>query len=611
MELVRLMAAETGHRGSGHDGLFCDDGISLGHHDLRIIDPGEQARQPMVNENGTIRLICDGTIYNFQELRNTLLAKGHQFASSSDAEVIIHGYEEYGVDILQKLRGMFTFAVWDLPRKRLFLARDRIGIKPLHYFSDGSKLVFASEVKAILNDTTIPRRLNRRALYDYLGFGFVPAPDTMFESIHKLPAGWCLMWENGRLTTSQYWDLSFKKEINKLCFEAAAERELDILEEVVKSHLVGDLPPGIFLSGGLASSALVAFMREHTSGKFHTFALSCGNSSPGEPDYAKQIADEFQTEHHVFTIEPPAPETIEETLGHLDEPVADLSAIPLLLACRKAKEFATVCLSGHGANEVFAGYERFKASRIDRWLSIIPEFIRKGAILPLITEVSDRQKEAGVDNLLKRFMAGSSLPRDGEHLRWAYFLDKPMEALLFSPLFKQQIPFDPFRRVREYAGSCDTDDTINREIYLDTRFMLPDSVLMNVDKMSMAGPVEMRLPFLDHTVVEFNASLPGNWKLNGLAGKHILRSTMDGVLPKNILRRKKESCGLPACHLLRDQLKNYMIGVLNESPVIRDNMNSGYVSQLIQEHLDAKRDHSHVLWGLMNIAIWHRKFKVT
>ncbi|MEI6808376.1 MAG: asparagine synthase (glutamine-hydrolyzing) [bacterium] len=610
-ELVRRMAAEMAHRGPDQDGVFCSEGISLAHRRLSIIDLSEHGRQPMANEDGTVQLVFNGEIYNFQELRNALLAKGHRFANQSDSEVIVHGYEEYGVDVVRKLRGMFAFAIWDAPKERLFLARDRIGIKPLYYYSGGGKFVFASEIKSILQVSSVPRRLNHQAMYDYLGFEFVPAPDTMFADIKKLPAGCCLLLEkNGKVSMEQYWDLSFRIGAVVPSFEEAVEREIAMLDEAVKSHLVSDVPLGVFLSGGLDSSTIVALMRRHIPGTLRTFTIGYEDKTFSELEYAKQVADVFGTEHHVLMIDSLKPEYIEKSLWHLDEPMTDLSSIPLMLVCAKAKEFATVCLSGEGGDEIFAGYDRFKASRLNRIFGLIPSPIRKHMIGPLMNGFPDRPQKKGALNMLKRFVEGSNLPPEAEHLRWQYFLTSEFEQKLFSPAFKQNISLDPFRRVREHAARCDATDKVNLEIYLDTRFMMADGVLMKVDKMSMANSLEIRVPFLDHEVVEYNASLPGSWKLKGMTTKHILRAALKGILPDNIVHRGKQGYSLPVKHLLRDQLREYMISLLNESPVVRENMNMEYVHRLIREHVEMKHNHNHVLWGLMNIAIWHRRFKV-
>lgn len=607
-ELVKRMNDQLVHRGPDQDGIFCDDNVSLGHRRLSIIDLSESGRQPMFNEDKSICLVFNGEIYNFQELRHSLSQKGHRFSSSSDSEVIIHAYEEYGTGVLEKLRGMFAFALYDQRNKSLFLARDRIGIKPLYYHHKNNRLVFASEIKAILEETSIERKVSHQALYDYLGFEFVPAPATMFQDIYKLPAGHYLMYRQGQIDIQRYWDLDFGHNSEHYSYNESVEKLREHLDYSVKSHLVSDVPLGVFLSGGLDSSTIVAMMRRHISGPLKTFTIGYEDKSFSELDYAAQVADYFGTDHQVLMLDDIRPEYVEKTLYHLDEPMTDLSTVPLYLLCRQAREHVTVCLSGEGADESFAGYDRFKASKINRFFGLLPESLRKGIIGRAIASLPDQPQKKGAVNMLKRFVEGANLPPEGHHLRWQYFASETQSDRLFNEDFKAQAVFDPFRRVRDYAERCRATDRINREIYLDMRYMMTDSVLMKVDKMSMASSLEVRVPLLDHVLVEFLASLPGNWKLKGLKTKYIFRSALEGLLPDNIVNRGKQGYSLPVKHLLRGEMKEYMVNLLNESPIIRENMHLDYVNHLIKEHADMVHNHNHVLWGLINISIWHNRF---
>ena len=372
--LIRRMADRIVHRGPDQEGFFCTDGMSLGFRRLSIIDLSENGSQPMFNEDNTVCLVFNGEIYNFQELRPQLEAKGHRFRSNTDSEVILHGYEEYGIDVVNHLRGMFGFALYDTVRKRLLLARDRIGIKPLYYTRQNGRLVFGSEIKSILQDPGVERQVNHQALYDYLGFEFVPAPETMFAGISKLPAGHLLVWENGQASVRRYWDLSFRPAAPMPSFEEAVEQLREHLDTAVKSHLVSDVPLGVFLSGGLDSSCLVALMRRHISGPLKTFTIGYEDKTFSELDYAQIVADHCQTDHRVLRLDSLKPAYVEETLYHLDEPMTDLSTVPLYLLCKQAREHVTVCLSGEGADESFAGYDRFKASRLNaRYFSLLPD----------------------------------------------------------------------------------------------------------------------------------------------------------------------------------------------------------------------------------------------
>jgi len=609
--LVSKMNDAITHRGPDQDGIYTADGISLGHRRLSIIDLSDHGRQPMQNEDGNVQLAFNGEIYNYADLKPELERRGHKFASNTDSEVIIHAYEEYGTDCVNKLRGMFAFAIWDAPKQQLFIARDRIGIKPLYYYIRNGKFIFASEIKAILENSEVPRQLNHQAFYDYIGLEFVPAPATMFRDIMKLPAGHSLVSKNGNITINQYWDLSLKPNAEKLSYEDAVEKQREILDYSVKSHLMSDVPLGVFLSGGLDSSALVAMMRRHIPGKLQTFTIGYKDKSFGELDFAKQVADYFATDHQVLMIEDKlTPEHVEQALWHLDEPMTDLSAVPLFLLCEQAKKHVTVCLSGEGGDESYAGYDRFKASRLNRYFSCIPAPLRRHIISPLVAKLPDQPQKKGAINMLKRFIEGSNLPAEGNHLRWQYFTNAKQDEALFNDNIKDKALFDTFRLIRPYLEKCDAEDTVNREVYLDMRFQMPDSVLMKVDKMSMASSLEVRVPLLDHVLVEFIASLHGNWKLKGMDTKHVFRSALDGMLPDNIVHRGKQGYSLPVKNLLRGQMKDYMIELFAESDIIKNNISTKTLNRLIDEHCAMKHNHNHVLWALINTAIWQQKFKV-
>lgn len=608
-ELIRKMTRALAHRGPDQEGFFSAAAWSLGHRRLSIIDLSEHGCQPMANEDGSLQLVFNGEIFNFADLRPDLAAKGHVFRGHADTEVLVHGYEEYGVEFLQRCRGMFAFGLWDRKRQELTLVRDRLGIKPLYYYHHAGKFIFASEIKAILQDPAVPRALNRPALYAYLGFEFVPAPETMFAQIYKLPAGQVLRWRNGQIEIKPFWDLKFPPPGEfRLSQDEVVEQIRSLLDESVRYRLVSDVPLGAFLSGGLDSSAIVAMMRRHISGPLRTYTIGYPDKTFSELDYAKLVSDHFGTEHHVLMIEGLSEALIEKSLWHLDEPMTDLSSIPLMLICQEARKTVTACLSGEGGDEVFAGYDRFKASRIDRYYRLLPRGVREQAIAPLVARLGDRPQKKGAVNFLKRFIEGSCLPLDGQHLRWQYFSNARLDHQLYNQDFQNHVKLDPFARVREYNARCNAADQLNRELYLDLRFMMADSVLMKVDKMSMSCALEVRVPMLDHRLVEFMATVPGRWKLCGLQTKAIFRKALEGILPERIIYRGKQGYSLPVKHLLRGQLRDYMVRILNESPVIRENLNMPFVRQLIQEHLAMTHNHNHVLWGLMNTAIWHRQF---
>ncbi len=606
--LIVAMNDTLAHRGPDQQGTFLHDTVSLGFRRLSIIDLSEHGNQPMFNEDQSVCLVFNGEIYNYQELRKELISRGHTFRSQADSEVILHAYEEYGRECVHRLRGMFAFAVYDLKRKILFLARDRIGIKPLYYYHKDGKFIFASEIKAILQDRSVVREVNDQAIYDYLGFEFVPAPQTMFRHINKLPSGHYLVAENGKVEIERYWDLTMATTPTTLSYGEAVERQKELLGEAIKSHLVSDVPLGVFLSGGLDSSSIVALMRRHISGPIRTFTIGYHDKSFSELDYAAIVAKHCGTEHQVLMLDDIRPEYVEKTLYHLDEPMTDLSTVPLYLLCKQAREHVAVCLSGEGADESYAGYDRFKAAKIACWFNRLPAPLRKQVIGGLVARLPDQAQKKGAVNMLKRFIEGANLPEEGNHLRWQYFSSDTLTNELFTDSFRESVTLAPFRLVREYEERCKGADRINRQIYLDMRYMMTDSVLMKVDKMSMASSLEVRVPFLDHVLVEFLASLPGSWKLKGMTTKYIFRSALEELLPAEIVHRGKQGYSLPVKHLLRGEMKQYMISLLNDSPLLREKMNVGYINRLIDEHCAMKHNHNHVLWALMNLSIWHNRF---
>ncbi len=594
------------HRGPDQSGIFSAEAITLGHRRLSIIDLSEQGRQPMANEDGTLQLVFNGEIYNFLELRDLLEKKGHRFLSRSDSEVILHGYEEWGDDVLKQLRGMFAFALWDRRQQQLLAGRDRLGIKPFYYYHQGGRLAFASEIKGLLTIPDIPRRVNPQALYDYLGYEFVPSPQTMFEGIHKLPPGHFLTLSGRGLEIKPYWDIRFSEDWRSP--EEAVEALRTLLRDTVRQHLVSDVPLGVFLSGGLDSSTLVALMRDLGVDPLRTFSIGYPDPSFSELPYARMVAERFETDHQVLMIPEVTIQDLEDAVWHLDEPMTDLSALPLYLVCREAKKHVTVCLSGEGGDEIFVGYDRFKASKFDQYYRRVPEWLREEVLYPGVKRLPDQPQKKGAINILKRFMEGSHLPLEGGHLRWQYFISPDWKDGLFQDAFQARISTDPFRPVKACLERCSSDDRLNREIYLDLKMVMPDSVLMKVDKMSMAHALEIRVPFLDHRVVEFTTTLPGSWKLKGFETKAIFRKALEGWLPDRIVHRGKQGYSLPIKNLLREGLKDYMVALLNESPIIGETFHLPYLNRLIREHLDRVHNHNHLLWALINLAIWHRHF---
>lgn len=605
-ELAGRMSQTMVHRGPDQSGVYTDESVSLGHRRLSIIDLSEHGRQPMSNEDGTIWVTYNGEIYNFQELREALEAKGHVFRSRTDTEVIVHAYEEYGPDCARRFNGMFAFAIWDKKRRELILIRDRLGVKPLYYCVKGKDLVFASEIKAILQVPGLERAVDPLALYRYVGYEFVPAPDTIFRHIRKLPPGHYLRFKDGQTQITEYWDLRFKTEPQPPSYYEETMR--DLLTDSVRKRLISDVPLGVFLSGGLDSSAVVALMSRCGVEPIKTFSLGYADPTFSELEYARAIASRFKTEHRELIIEPITPELFETAVWHLDEPMTDLSTIPFYLICKKAREHVTVCLSGEGGDEVLVGYDRFKASKAHSYYELLPDWFRRGLIAPLVNALPDQPQKKGVVNILKRFIQGGLLPEEGGHIRWQYFGMLERDTELFSEAVRRGISMEPFAPVRRCLEHCNSDQRLDREIYVDLKFMMPDSVLMKVDKMSMAHALEVRVPFLDYRFVEFCATIPGELKLKGFTTKAIFRTAMQGILPDRIRARGKQGYSLPIKNWLRQELRDYMTGLLTSSSLMKEAFNPDYIQRLIREHQKYQANHNHILWALMNLAIWHRLF---
>jgi asparagine synthase (glutamine-hydrolysing) len=608
-ELAGRMADMIAHRGPDADGVWVGSGVSFSHRRLSIIDLSALGTQPMANDSGHLHITYNGEVYNFMDVRADLEARGYGFRSRTDTEVILKAYEEWGPDCLRRLNGMFAFAIHDSRTGEIFIARDRLGVKPLYYWASSSRFAFASEIKSLLCDPRIPRTPDLESMFHYLGYEFVPAPRTMFDGIKKLPQSHYLILRPGQQPEiRRYWDVTFPEESEEHDEQWYRDGLMDHIDAAVKKRLIADVPLGVFLSGGTDSSAIVAFMHRHVKEPLKTFSLGYADPTFSEIEYARQVAKVFGTEQHELIIDPISIPLIETAAWHLDEPMTDLSTIPFLLICRKARERVTVCLSGEGGDENFVGYDRFRAAKFDEAYRLLPAPVRRYLISPLVHALPDQRQKKGPINIIKRFVQGSELPATGGHMRWQYFLDPDLSRSLFRPHVLQSVSPDPFEPVARCLAGVGGRDRLDREIYADLRFTMADSILMKVDKMSMSVALEVRVPFLDFELVQFAAGIPGRYKLRGLTTKAILRQGLKGMLPDNIVWRKKQGYSFPIKNWLREDLKDYMTELLNESPLIQEHLNRTVVNRLIQEHLARTHNHNHILWSLMNLAIWHKLF---
>jgi asparagine synthase (glutamine-hydrolysing) len=604
--LLEAMGKVIEHRGPDQGGAFQEGPVGLVGRRLRIVDLSPAGSQPLTNEDGTIQLVYNGEIFNHEALRQELQTLGHRFRGRCDSEVVVHAYEAWGPRCVERFRGFFALALWDGPARRLFLARDRIGIKPLYYAVSDDRLVFGSEIKAILEHPDVPRVLDLVSMYHYLGYEFVPGPGTMFQGIQKLPPGSLLLATPGRVEVDRYWELAFGDTDEPA--EVLARRVRDACRDAVHAWMMSDVPEGVFLSGGLDSTAVLAFAREATTGPLPTFTLGYEDPTFSEWEYAREAARYFGTEHHEITVAPITPELIEQAVWHLDEPMTDLSSLPLFLLCREARRDVTVCLSGEGGDEVFIGYDRFKAAKADRLYRLLPAALRRGVIEPLLTRLPDQEQKKGPLVVLRRFIEGARLDPTGEHMRWQYFGSPELDRRLFRDHVLRSIDGDRFGPIRQALARCNSRRRLDREIFVDTRFTLPDSVLMKVDKMSMAHALEVRVPLLDHHLVELAATIPPALKFPGFRTRAIYRRALAGVLPPRILNRGKQGYSLPLKRWLRHELRDYMVQLLEGSEVVRAHFDREGVRAIIGEHLARRANHNHTLWALINLTLWHRRF---
>ena len=601
-QLLERMKRTITHRGPDAHGSFVANGVSLGHQRLSILDLTESGRQPLANSDGTVWVTFNGEIYNHPELKRNLEQKGYIYRGSSDTESIVHAYEEYGLDAVKHLTGMFAFAIWDARKRRIVLARDRLGIKPLYYTLDRGKLRFASEIKALLADPTLERSVNPQGLFDLIGYEFTPAPDTLFRGIHKLPPGSILVFEaDGQFRISTYWNLQ------QIEIDASPRGLVDLLGKVCADHMMSDVPVGSFLSGGIDSSAVVQFVSGLMDSPLQTFALGYKEKSYSEFEYARRVAEHFHTQHRELLISPIDRAEIERSVWHLDEPTTDPSNLPFMLICQQARRYVKVCLSGDGGDELLMGYDRFRASKASHLLDLVPLPFRNRLYQLVIDSISDDEQKKGARNIIKRFLQGAVLPRSGEHIRWQYFLDPEQTAAIFKPEFRRTVNTDPFALVKRWAELA-SQERGAREQFVELHTILPDSVLMKVDKMSMAHSLEVRPPFLDHRVVEYCYSLPTNMKLRGFTTKWLLKTAMENRLPPGIAHRKKQGFSIPMKNWIRGDLLEYTYDTVFSSGLVADYFNVSALRAFWQEHQQRRHNHSHLFWTLLNLSIWERLF---
>jgi asparagine synthase (glutamine-hydrolysing) len=611
--LLDRMTDVLAHRGPSDRGTWRDERVALGHRRLSVIDLSRNGRQPMSNEDGTVWIVFNGEVYNFAELKSSfkLVEKGHRFQSATDTEVLVHLYEELGPDMLRHLNGMFAFAIWDVRRQELHLARDPFGVKPLFYTQQGGEFLFASEIKSLLQHPAVRRRPNLQALHDFLTFDYIPGEQTAFEGILEVPPAHRLTVNSaGELKLHRFFDLSFNED-DSLSEKEIVERAGQLMDQAVRRQLVADVPVGVLLSGGLDSSTMVALMSRHRTEPIRTYSVGFEDPSFNELPYAGIIARQYNTIHHEVVVTPQmVRDLFPKYLAYIDEPYADGSAIPTYYVCELAKDEVVVVLSGEGGDEAFAGYETHAAYKISRWFRHIPRWIRRGLISPLVNCLPVSHKKLSLEFKLKRFLGGQDLPPPVAHMWWRIVLTEAQKLELYSPALREQFrPQAPERFFQEAFGRSGARDVLNRLLHVDASVFLPDDLMIKNDRMSMAHSLEARVPLTDPDLTEFMSRVPARIKLRGLRKKHVMRKAMEGVLPPEILNKKKVGLEMPYSRWLRHELNDMLLRYCDAGRMAATGLfQPEGVSRLIEEHMAGRRDHGRALWGLMNYMAWYERY---
>ena len=609
--LVRKMCQAMVHRGPDDEGIQHLDGVTLGMRRLSIIDL-EGGHQPLHNESSTVWVVQNGEIYNHLELREQLIAAGHVFSTQSDTEVLVHGYEQWGEGLLERLNGMFAFALLDRPRGQLLLARDRMGIKPLHYAIDGRRLVFASELKALLCDAALHKGIDAAALDQYLALEYVPSPGCIVRGISKLPPAHSLTWSmaDGTHRLRRYWapDLEAgEREVRSRSLDEHCEELRAVLRESVRKELISDVPVGVFLSGGIDSSAVTAMMSS-LGGDVKSFSVGFAERSFDEAPYARQVARHLGTEHRELTLEPAMLlELIPQLPTLLDEPLGDASIIPTYLLSAFTRRHVKVALGGDGGDELFAGYPTMRAHRLAGYYRRAPRLLREGLVAPVVRRLPVSRDNLSFDFRAKRFVGSAHRPVAERHQRWMGSFAPEERVALLSEDFRGQLALngthDPSAAV---LGDSSLRDPLNQVLLMDMRLYLENDILVKLDRASMMASLEGRVPLLNNDFVEYATRLPLDLKLRGLRSKFLFKRALRGILPDSILKRPKKGFGIPIAHWFRGPLKGQMLSVLSPERIARKGFfEPAAVARLIDDHLAGRVDNRKQLWTLFVFDLWH------
>ncbi|MEK6302734.1 MAG: asparagine synthase (glutamine-hydrolyzing) [Acidobacteriota bacterium] len=617
-QLIKSMLARIAHRGPDDEGIYIaemstGDRAGLGHRRLSIIDLSPAGHEPMPDASGKIWLTYNGEIYNFKALRRELEARGHRFKSETDAEVIIYAYLEWGRDCLARFNGMFAFAIWDARDESLFIARDRLGIKPLYYADTPAGFAFASEIKALLSIPGIERAPDLAALDQFMTFLWTPDPKTAFRGISKLPPAHYLVHRNARTEVHEYWDLTFDED-ESLSEADWSEALREQITRSVRAQMISDVPLGAFLSGGLDSSAIVKLMTDVATQKVTTYTFGFKQEDlrydiiEDDVKYARIAGSQFKTDYQEHYLEPRVMELLPKLVYHLDEPVADPAIITSYLICRAARERLTVLLSGMGGDEVFAGYPRHAAVKIAEAYNMIPSFLSR----PVVDALPGARpgRFTALFRNTKKLARSAALPERERYLGFGTYFTKAEKLELYSGAMREAAGgFDPYSEHQKYFDRVAGQDFVNQMLYVDLKTFLPCLNLTYTDKTSMASSMEVRVPLLDHELVEMAARIPARLKLKGLTGKHILKRAAEAWLPSEIINRKKAGFSAPVRAWLVRDLREMVEDLLSESNINRRGyFEYSFVRRLIDDNLSGREDNSLKVFQLLTLELWHRTF---
>ncbi|QQS34401.1 MAG: asparagine synthase (glutamine-hydrolyzing) [Acidobacteriota bacterium] len=613
--VLHSMCERIVHRGPDSEGVWLDDTVALGMRRLSIIDL-HTGDQPVFSCDRSVVVMMNGELYNYREVRAELEKKGHKFKTNSDTEILPHLYEEYGEDLLEHVNGMYAFSLWDTKRKKLIIARDRFGEKPLYYGVFDGKLIWASEPKAILAHPDVTPELDLNALRHYVSYDYVPAPMSIYKGISKLPAAHVLTVDGGEVQIRRYWDLRWddgspaKPQGHKGTLSERAEELKNLLSDAVRMRLVSDVPLGILLSGGVDSSAIAAFAVQHATEKVKTFSIGFEEDSFDESRFARQVAHRLGTEHYEATLSvDTAADLISDIGSWLDEPLSDGSLIPTYMLARFVRHHVTVALGGDGGDELFAGYPMYYGHRVARAYKMIPAFLRSGLIEPVVRALPVSTKNLSFEYRAKRFVRSANYDVVTRHHSWFGSFSPDEQRQLFTADVNAAADADIYDIARELLKHCDADNDIERMQYLDINLYLAEDILTKVDRAAMAVSLETRAPFLDPRIGEFAASLPVNYKLRGSTGKYILKRSLNGILPNEILNRPKKGFGIPVAEWLKGRLNPLMRDMLSPDRLKRQGLfEPAFVEQLIREHESGAASHHKQLWTLLVFQLWHDRF---